>query len=546
MERLNVEVKFATNEAGTVSGYASVFGGEPDTYGDVIAPGAYAASLAEHKAAGTRPLLLWQHDTAEPVGVWEALEEDDHGLKVSGRLVLETTRGRDTYALLKAGALNGLSIGYRVRDFERRPGGGRLLKQIDLIEISLVSVPAETRARLTSVKSDATAAMGAAPSKKDHPMTVQAKAAPEDMGEGNTVESRVGTLEDKVAGMDTRLQKVEDAVGNVAKTADRIEAKMNRPGAAETKAADGQPEVKTFTHFLRHGPESLGSEIKSLNRSTDSAGGYLAPDDYRAELDRNLVLFSPMRQIARVSTTSAGKVLLPGRTANLTAAWVGETAARSGTQPTYGQTALEVFEMAAFVDASNQIIEDSEFPLAQELARDFGEEFGRLEGAAFVNGTGSGEPEGFMTNTDISEVTAAGTTLDADDLIDALHNLPSPYAANAVWVMNRNTLGEVRKLRNSSGDYIWREALSEGNPATILGRPVVEMPDMPDVAAGATPIALGDWKSGFRVFDRVGVSILRDPYSQQASGLVRFHGRRRVAGGVTKAEAIRKLTMAAA
>lgn len=548
MDALTLEVKFATGEAGTFTGYASVFGGEPDSYGDVIAPGAFAASLAEHKAGNTRPLLLWQHDQSEPVGVWESVEEDAHGLKVSGRLVLDTARGRDAYALLKAGALNGLSIGYRVRDYERR-GRGRLLKHIELIEISIVSVPAASPARITSVKSDATAAMGAAHSKKDHAMSEQTKAAPEDMGDGNTVESRVGTLEEKVSGMDTRLQKVEESVGNVAKSADRIEAKLNRPGAVETKAANGtSAEVKAFNIFVRQGPEALGAEVKALTRGTDNAGGYLAPDEYRKELDKNLVLYSPMRQIARISTTSSAKVFLPSRTANLTASWVAETANRSSTQPTYGQTALDVFEMGCYVDISNQLLEDADFNMAQELAADFGEEFGRLEGAAFVDGSGTGEPEGFLTNADITGKTAAAAdAITADELIDLFHTLPTVYAANGTWVMNRTTLGVLRKLKDSAGQYIAITSPINGQPATtILGRPVVEMPDMPDLGASAKPIAFGDFKAGFRIFDRVGLSILRDPYSVQTSGQVRFHARRRVGGAVTKAEAIKTLTMAAA
>lgn len=110
--------------------------------------------------------------------------------------------------------------------------------------------------------------------------------------------------------------------------------------------------------------------------------------------------------------------------------------------------------------------------------------------------------------------------------------------------MNRSVIGSVRKLKNANGDYLWQDALTAGNPPTILGRPVVELPDMPDYPAAdaeALPIVFGDFKSAFRIFDRVNLSVLRDPYSQQVNGLVRFHARRRVGGGVTKAEALRLL-----
>lgn len=155
------EARFSVEEAGTFSGYAAVFGA-PDAFGDTIKAGAFAKSLREHAARKTAPGLFWMHDPAEPIGRWTALAEDEKGLKVTGQLVLETTRGREAHALLKAGALNGLSIGFRARQSERGPNGNRVLTDIDLVEISLVSLPAALRARVTSVKSSPGAAPGLA------------------------------------------------------------------------------------------------------------------------------------------------------------------------------------------------------------------------------------------------------------------------------------------------------------------------------------------------------------------------------------------------
>lgn len=143
-----LQIKFAPGDAGTISGYASVFGPPADRHGDVIAPGAFAESLA----SGDKPLMLWSHDLSEPIGVWTSLKEDAKGLLVEGKLS-DTTRGREARTLLLDGALNGLSIGFRVVDFDELPDGGRLLKQIDLAEISLVTLPSASRARVTSVKS---------------------------------------------------------------------------------------------------------------------------------------------------------------------------------------------------------------------------------------------------------------------------------------------------------------------------------------------------------------------------------------------------------
>lgn len=140
------------SDAGTFTGYGSIFG-NLDSYGEVVEPGAFAKSLARHAKEKSLPLMLWQHNPSEPIGVWEDLEEDGKGLKGTGRLVLETARGAEVYALLKAGAIRGLSIGYREIKVEP-DGNNRRLKELDLIEISVVSFPANRRARIDAVKSE--------------------------------------------------------------------------------------------------------------------------------------------------------------------------------------------------------------------------------------------------------------------------------------------------------------------------------------------------------------------------------------------------------
>lgn len=142
----------AMNDDGTVEGYGSVFGNS-DAYDDVIIPGAFAVSLAAHKAAGTNPAMLWQHDTAAPIGVWTEMREDPKGLFVKGRLALDTVRGKEAHSLMKMGALNGLSIGFKGKQWLYDKGSDiRILSEIDLWEVSLVTFPANTLARVTGVK----------------------------------------------------------------------------------------------------------------------------------------------------------------------------------------------------------------------------------------------------------------------------------------------------------------------------------------------------------------------------------------------------------
>lgn len=143
----------AIGEDGTIEGYGSIFN-FVDSYQDVVEAGAFQKSLAEHRKNGTMPAMLWQHEEDEPIGVWTDMSEDKSGLKVKGRLVLETQKGREAYALLKAGAINGLSIGFiATKRAYDETGNIRTVSEIDLWEVSLVTFPANTKARITDVKS---------------------------------------------------------------------------------------------------------------------------------------------------------------------------------------------------------------------------------------------------------------------------------------------------------------------------------------------------------------------------------------------------------
>lgn len=146
------EIK-AVNADGTVEGYGSVFGVR-DNYDDVIAKGAFIQSLKDHKAAGTMPAMLWQHDADKPIGIWTEMVEDEKGLRIKGQLAMETVKGKEAHALLKMGALNGLSIGFMSKEWAYdRDTEVRTLTAIDLWEVSLVTFPANEKARVTNVKS---------------------------------------------------------------------------------------------------------------------------------------------------------------------------------------------------------------------------------------------------------------------------------------------------------------------------------------------------------------------------------------------------------
>lgn len=543
-DELAFEFKAASlDDAGVFEGVASPFGGSPDRVGDIVAPGAFARSLAEHKARGTMPGLFIAHNHQAIAGTWEAIEETAAGLRVKGRFALGTPDGDRAYRLAKTKAATGLSIGFRTRAASRLSGGYRRLDDIDLIEISVLATPAAPSAGITSVK---TATLKGTNMATEDTTTDAADDAP--------VTDRVTKLEGAVSDLDKRLKAVEDNGTKAVKGIEEIKTVLRRPGAAASTTdgdAGGTVERKAFEAYMRGGSAGMEfTEVKTLRTADDPSAGYLAPPEFIAEVDKNIVLWSPIRQFATVRGTARGTVELPKRIGRPTATWVEELEDREDTTETatrYGKSSYEVKELTAYVDVSFSTLEDAAVDIFAELAADLAEEFGAAEGSAFVTGNGIKKPMGFMSDASIATVASGhASQVTADGLIDLFHALPSPYRSNAVWGMNSATLGACRKLKTTAGEYLLSMTGLAGSPVTtILGRPVVELPDMPDVGAGNLPVVFGDFAHGYRVFDRVGFALLRDDLTQRTKGKCRFHARKRVAGGVRKTEALRKLRIAA-
>jgi HK97 family phage major capsid protein len=295
--------------------------------------------------------------------------------------------------------------------------------------------------------------------------------------------------------------------------------------------------------------DAVAAEYKALNISDDTSGGFLAPVDFVAEILKSVVLISPVRSLARVRTTALKEVKLPRRTGLLSAVWEDEeqltsTTAQNGLK--YGLITVYTKGLRALVDISNDMLEDSAFDMGAEILSEVSEQFAVSEGAAFVNGSGPGQPEGFLVNKDViaaGNVTKTGnaTQLTADSFIACYHALKTAYARNGVWAMNRATVGAARQLKDSVGQYLFMMGLPNGAPNTFLGSPYVEVPDMPAVGAGAYPVAFGDFNKGYSLIDRISMQMLRDPYTQAVGNNVRYLFRKRLAGQVTMAEAIQPL-----
>lgn len=357
----------------------------------------------------------------------------------------------------------------------------------------------------------------------------------------------------------------QDRIDELKAELDKAVLRMNRPGGGGEDAKALQK--KHWNNWVRGVVDGIISggvgnlpddqqkaikaandEWKALNVGSDTAGGYLAPIEYVREMIKAETLVSPVRSLVRIRETSQKSIQLPRRTGQFAAVYVAEQGTRSETTGlTYGLHEIPTHELYALVDISQQMLEDSAFDMEAEIREESVEQFAVAEGASVVSGSGVGRPEGFMTNADVSNTVSgsAATIADSDGqangLITLKHAIKTAYARNASWVMNRTTLGAVRKLKDADKNYIWMPGIQNGAPNTIDGDPYVELPDMPSEGANTYPIAYGDFRRAYVLVDRIQMALLRDPYTQATSGNIRFIMRKRHGGQVVLAEAIRKL-----
>lgn len=507
-DRIEIKAAFTVTDEGEITGVAWPFG-SADRVGDVIEKGAITSPK-------NLP-MLFAHNQSQVIGVWDQIEETDAGLTVKGRLLVDDVeRAREVRAMIKAEAVSGLSIGF-VTQKSTPNRKGRTINALTLHEISVVAIPCHPGAQITSLKSDDT------PIKENN-------MKPEEIEN----EPNAQTPANDAPQIDTK------AFDKIKARLDKMEAKANRPqGVHITTAAD--TERKAFVSFLQGGDY----DKKALTVANDAPSYVLAPEETSGEFIRNLVEFSPIRSIADVRDTASHSILLPKRTGITNAVWVGETAARTASEPTFDQMELAVKELATHVDLSLRMLEDSS-NVEREIRLALAEDFGAKEAVSFVNGTTAVEPEGFMTASGIAETNNGhATNLVADSLITLMYAMPATYRNRGFWVMNGTTLAVIRKLKDGNGNHLWQPSYQAGEPETILGRKVIEAVDMPNIASGATPIIFGDFKAGYRIYDRVDLDVLPDLLTQRTNGLARFHARRRVGAGVVRPDVFRKLKMAA-
>ncbi|WP_210239877.1 phage major capsid protein [Mesorhizobium sp. B3-1-9] len=352
-----------------------------------------------------------------------------------------------------------------------------------------------------------------------------------------------------------KLNKINSSVSELQAAVDQANAKL---AAIQVGAGSGAREVKDKEYSDAFRAHFRKGDIQaSLNKGADSEGGFLAPVEWDRTITDKLVEVSPMRQIAASQTISTAGFKKLFNLRGTSSGWVGETAARPQTNtPTFGEMTFAPGEIYANPAATQQMLDDAEVNLEAWLANEVETEFSYQEGLAFISGNGANKPYGLLTfvtggaNAAVNplgaielKTTAAAAAIDSDELLDLIYLLPSGFTQNARWIMNRTTQGVIRKLKDGDGNYLWQPSYVAGQPATIAGYPVTEMPGMPDIAASALPIAFGDFRRGYLIVDRTGVRVLRDPFTNKP--YVMFYTTKRVGGGVQNPETIKVLKMSA-
>jgi HK97 family phage major capsid protein len=354
-----------------------------------------------------------------------------------------------------------------------------------------------------------------------------------------------------------KVERINRAVDEAKARLDELTLKARRPQLSghEEQQPSSREHKQAFESYVRKGEAQglTGLEAKAFSVSSNPDGGFLVPPEIETEIGRRVSNFSPIRAISSVRQVSAPSYRKPFNVAGFATGWVGETAARPETAtPALAEIQFPTMELYAMPSATQSLLDDAAVNIDQWIAEEVQLAFAEQEGAAFVNGNGVNRPKGFLDYTKVTDASwswgnigylptgVAGNFAAAnpsDRLFDLVYSLKAGHRQNAVWVMNRRTQSAIRKIKDTTGNYMWEPAARPDGRATLMGFAVSESEAMPDIATDSFGLAFGDFGQGYLVVDRVGVRVLRDPYS--AKPYVLFYTTKRVGGGVQNFEAIK-------
>ena len=335
----------------------------------------------------------------------------------------------------------------------------------------------------------------------------------------------------------------------------------SRPVLASAHEGEA-PHQKAFAAYLRSGEDDglrgLDLEGKAMSTAVAADGGYLVDPQTSETVQSVLNATASIRAIANVVNVDATSYDVLVDHADIGAGWANETSATSETaSPQIDRITIPLYELSALPRASQRLLDDSAFDIEGWLAQRIADKFARSEAAAFVNGDGVDKPRGFLTVPTVDDgvwtwgnlgyvPTGADGDFDAaspaDAVIDLVYALGAEYRAGASFVMNSRTAGAMRKLKDADGRFLWSDGLAAGEPARLLGYPVLVAEDMPDIAPGADALAFGNFRAGYTIAERPDLRVLRDPFSAKPNVL--FYATKRVGGGVSDYAAIKLLRFA--
>ncbi|MGZ9116477.1 MAG: phage major capsid protein [Methylocystis sp.] len=360
-----------------------------------------------------------------------------------------------------------------------------------------------------------------------------------------------------------KLARIDHALDDTKSRLDRLALEMSRPriGGKLVDDHSGREHKSAFNHYMRSGEASglKALEAKALSRGSGADGGYLVPLPTERDVLRRLAKFSPIRAISSVREISGASLRRAFSTTGPAAGWVAEADPRPQTNnQQLADMTFPAMELYAMPAATQALLDDAVVDIEQWIAEEVQTAFAEQEGAAFVSGDGVNKPKGFLSYTSVADAswtwgnigyvaTGAAGAFAASDPSDALVNLVyalrAGFRQNGKFVMGRRAQSLVRQFKTTTGDYIWAPPATADAGASLMNFPVIEAEDMPDPAANSLSIAFGDFERGYVVVDRVGIRVLRDPYS--AKPYVLFYTTKRVGGGVQNFEAIKLLKFAA-
>ncbi len=346
-----------------------------------------------------------------------------------------------------------------------------------------------------------------------------------------------------------RVAKEIQNLAEVKERLERIETKLERPilGKHESDKPDpfSSERKEAVVHYLRKGEGFLTpQEIKLLATDSDPDGGYWMTSGISQQAIQKVYETSPMRNIASVETISTDALEIPEDLDETDSGWASERSARPETStPQIGLRRIPVHELYAMPKATQTLLDDSRIDVESWLSVKIADKMVRIENSAFINGDGVGKPRGILTYLSgisnpgqVQQVNSeSASSLTADGLRSLFYALKGAYIPNARWLMSRSAIEEVSKLKDSTGSYIWQPGSQEGEPQTLLGHPIERMEDMPRVAANSMSVAFGNFRQTYTIVDRMGLRVLRDPFSSKP--FVLFYTTKRTGGDVANFEA---------